>query len=58
MNSAENKIEDNKFLVQVAPTELQSSESYSLANFWEKLSKTASLSFKLKVALASQGTLS
>eukprot|EP00347_Sterkiella_histriomuscorum_P015470 403356906 len=54
--SNENKIEENKFLVQIAACELLSSETYQLQTYWDKLPKNLSLSYKLKVSLAQSGT--
>lgn len=50
----ENKVDENKFLVQVASTEHSSSETYKLQTFWDTLGKGLSFSFKLKVGIANQ----
>ena len=51
--SSNNKIEDNKFLVQVAFTSLKASEGYILQEFWDKCTKDEVKSHKLKVAIQS-----
>ncbi|CDW72595.1 vesicle-associated membrane protein-associated protein a isoform 2 [Stylonychia lemnae] len=52
ITSAENQIDSNKFLVQVAQCELSSSETYQLNTLWDKKGKDQISAYKLKVSIA------
>ena len=48
---AEEKVEENKFLIEIALCPLSSSEIYNFASFWDKLEKSQKISNKLKVSV-------
>ena len=48
----DNNIAENKFLIQVAFTDLKPAEAYMLNNFWTEQPKEALKSYKLKVGMS------